>query len=197
MVFDLLVRRDPADEQKVHQTIVEHPIERRAVDLLRDARCVDRDREHPGRREAERLELLPVVLGIAQRQFDMADERSQFLASKRREAEQRRIVRREKRGRRHIVVLENAAAAQRGERRRHRRRQREVKDRQVAAPRRCIAERPNVAGQIVVDRQRVEIRVVPEAAQEIAHVPGAVAHGVATMRGRNPLVDDHGASGRA
>ena len=72
-----------------------------------------------------------------------------------------------------------------------------MKNRHVAA--RCggIAERPDVACQIVVDRQRVQIRVVPEAAQKIAHVPGTVAHGVASMRGRNPLVDGHGASGRA
>ena len=65
------------------------------ADRLRDARGIDGDRKDAGRREAERLELLPVVLRIAERQIDAADQRRQLLAAERRQAEQRRIVRRE------------------------------------------------------------------------------------------------------
>ena len=92
VILDLLVRRDPADEQEVHQAVVEDRLERRAPDALRDARRVDGDREDAGRREPERLELLPVVLGVAERQIDVADERRQLLPAERREPEERRVV---------------------------------------------------------------------------------------------------------
>ena len=78
-----------------------------------------------------------------------------------------------------------------GERRGHRRRQREVEDRQVAAPRRRIGERPHVAAQLVVDGQGVDLGGVAHRPQQIAHPPGAVADRVSLVRGRHPLVDDH------
>ena len=37
VVLDLLVRRDPADEQKIHQAVVENAVERWAIDAPRDA----------------------------------------------------------------------------------------------------------------------------------------------------------------
>ena len=43
----------------------------------------------------------------------------------------------------------------------------------------AIAKRSDVALQIVVDRQGVQIGLVPHAAQQIAYAPGAVADGVA------------------
>ena len=86
VILDLLVRRDPADEQEVHEPVVEHRLERRPLDRLRDARRVDRDREDAGRSEAERLELPAVVLGVAERQIDAADERRQLLAGRARRA---------------------------------------------------------------------------------------------------------------
>ena len=95
VILDLLVRRDPADEQEVHEAVVENLFERRASSPARHARGVDRDRKDAGRREAERFELLPVVLRVAERQIDPAGERRQLLAAERGEPEERRIVRRE------------------------------------------------------------------------------------------------------
>ena len=108
-VLDLLVRGDPADEQEIHQAVVEHPVERRPLDRSRDPRRVDGDRKHTGRAEPERIELLTVVCRVAQREIDPAGQRRELLAPERRQAEQRRIVRREIRRRGDIVVLQDAA----------------------------------------------------------------------------------------
>ena len=72
-----------------------------------------------------------------------------------------------------------------------------MKDRQVAPPRVRIAERPHVAGQLVVDRQGVQVGRVAELPEQVADAPRAVADRVAAVGGRHPLVDDHGASGSA
>ena len=109
MILDLLVRRDPADEQEVHEAVVQDLFERRPSGRLRDPRGIDRNREHAGAAEAERLELRPVVLRIAERQVDAAGERRELVPPERREPEQRRIVRREIRRRRHVVVLQDAS----------------------------------------------------------------------------------------
>ena len=63
----------------------------------------------------------------------------------------------------------------------------------VTSPRRAagIGERPHVAAQVVVDRQREDVGVVAPAAEQVAHAPRAVADRVAAMRRRHPLVDDH------
>ena len=53
---------------------------------------VDRDREDAGTSEAQRLQLLPVVVRVAEREIDAADQRRQLLAAERRQAEQRRVV---------------------------------------------------------------------------------------------------------
>ena len=166
-------------------------VERRPVRRLGDARGVDGDREDAGAAEAERLELLAVVLRVAEREVDAAGQRRELVASERGEAEQRRIVRREVRRRRDVVVLQHAAGAERGKGLGHRRRQRVVEDRQLAPLRRRIGERPHVVPQIVVDGQRVELGLVAHVAQQIAHAPRAVADRVALVRRRHPLVDDH------
>ena len=151
----------------------------------------------PVRLKAERLELAAVELGDAEREIDAADERRQLLAGERRQPEQRRIVRREERRRRDVVVDAGCGPSAARERLGHRRRQRVVKDRDVAASGGGVAERPDVAEEVVVDRQRVELRLVAQSPQQIAQPPRAVADRVAPVRGRNPLVDDHGASGSA
>ena len=51
---------------------------------------VDGDRKHAGVGEAERLELLPVVLRVAERHVGVADQRLQVLAPERRQPEDRR-----------------------------------------------------------------------------------------------------------
>ena len=92
VILDLLVRGDPADEQEVDEVVVQDLVERRPVGWLRDARQIDRQRQHAGRREPERLELPPIVVGDAEREIDRADQRRQFPAGDRGEPEERRIV---------------------------------------------------------------------------------------------------------
>ena len=98
VILDLLVRRDPADEEEVDELVVQDLSRAPAAAtglVMRDS--IDGQRQHAGRREAERLELLPVVLGDAERQIDAADQRRQLLPRQRGQAEQRRIVGREER----------------------------------------------------------------------------------------------------
>ena len=164
---------------------------------LGDPLGVDRDRQHAGRREPQRLELRAVELRIAERQIDMADQRSQLLPAERRQPEEAGIVGREERRRRDVVILQDARAVQRRERLGHRRRQREMEDRDVAPACGRIGERPDVAAQVVVDRQRVQVRLVPSGTQHVAHAPGAVADRIPLVRRRYPLVDDHRPDGRS
>jgi hypothetical protein len=109
VVLDLLVGRDPAHEQEIHQPVVEDRLERRAPGRLGDPRRVDRNRKHAGAAEAECVELLAVVLGIAEREIDAADQRAQLVTAERRQAEQSRVVGREVGRRRYIVVLQDPA----------------------------------------------------------------------------------------
>src|SRR5207245_7281143 len=94
VILDLLVRRDPPDEKKVHQLVVESAIEGRPAGATRHARDVDRQRQDPGRLEPNRRELLSVVFGHAQRKVDAADEPGELFSSEEREPEQAWIVRR-------------------------------------------------------------------------------------------------------
>ena len=64
-----------------------------------------------------------------------------------------------------------------------------MEDGDVAAPRLGIRERPDVAAQLVVDREREQIRRVPGRAEHAAHAPRAVADGVPLVRRRDPLVE--------
>jgi hypothetical protein len=68
VIFDLLVRRDPPDEQEVHEPVIENLFERRARIRPRQARDVDRGRQDAGRREAKGFELVPVTR-VAERQL--------------------------------------------------------------------------------------------------------------------------------
>ncbi len=119
------------------------------------------DRQHAGRSEPEGLELLPVELRVSERKIDVADERAQLLAAERGETEQLRIVRREERRGRDVVVLQDPRTAQPT-------RTRAVigdgsaKWKMVTSPPRAprIGERPDVAPQRVVDRQREDIGLV-------------------------------------
>ena len=195
VILDLLVGDDPADEEDVDQPVAEDPLQRRPRRRAGDPRGVDGDRHDAGPLEAERLELLAVEVGIAERQVDVPRERRQLLAAERREPEESRIVGGEERRRRDVVVLQHLRAEQPREGLRHRRRQGEVEDRDVAPRRLVVGERQHVAAQVVVDGQREDVRVVPHPAQHPAHGPRAVADRVAAMRRRNPLVDSHRGSG--
>ena len=101
----------------------------------------------------ERLELPPVVLGVAEREVGAAGERGELAPAQRGQPEDARVVRREEARRRDVVVLQHAPARQPGERLGHRRRDREVQDRDVAGRGRRIAERPRLAAHVVVDRR--------------------------------------------
>ena len=191
MVLDLLVRGDAAHEQEVVEPVPQGLFEGRLPRGRRQPVGVDGDREHGCRGEPEGLELQAVVGRVTQGQVDMADERGQLPAPEDREAEHQRGERREEVRRRDVVVLQHAAAGKAGELHRQRGRQRIVKDRDVASARRGIADRPHVASQVFVDRGRKEVGLVPQLAQERPHLPGAVANGIAPVRGRYPLVDDH------
>ena len=58
VILDLLVRRDPADEQEVHEVVVVSIFSSAGRrDGLRDARQVDGERQDAGRREPHGLEL--------------------------------------------------------------------------------------------------------------------------------------------
>jgi hypothetical protein len=72
------------------------------------------------RRESERIELLTVVLGHAQRQIDAAGQACQILPRQRGEAEERRIVGSEESGRRDVVILQDPAVVKTSERVGHR-----------------------------------------------------------------------------
>ena len=66
-----------------------------------------------------------------------------------------------------------------------------MEDRDVAPPRGRIRERPDILAQVVVDREREEIRLMSAAPQHVAHDTRAVADRIAAVRRRDPLVDDH------
>jgi hypothetical protein len=121
----------------------------------------------------------------------MTDQRFQILASEHRQAEDRRIVAGKVMGRRHVVILQHATRAKPRELRRHRRHQREVKDRQVAAPRPCVGPRNDIVAEVVVDGHRVELGLMAHLPEQRAHPASRVANGVTLVRRRHPLIDDH------
>ena len=191
VILDLLVRRDAADEQKVDEVVVEQPVERWAARRVHQPAQIECERHHPGRAEAQVHELSSVVLRHPQGQVRSADQGRELLTGERRQAEQRRVVRRKKRGGCHVVILEDAPPLQSRERFGHRRRKRVMEDGQVAVSRPPIVEGQYVVFELLVDGQRVDVRLMPHLAQEIAHVSGAVADGIPLVRRRNPLIDPH------
>ena len=67
-----------------------------------------------------------------------------------------------------------------------------MEDRDVAAPRASGSENGRTSPRRSSSmRQREEVRLVSGRAQHVAHAPRAVADGVAAVRRRHPLVDDH------
>src|SRR5690606_18723185 len=83
------------------------------------------------------------------------------------------------------------SARQRRERLGHRRGEREMKDGDVALRCRGIRKGADVIFQVLVDRERKEIRLVPLRAQHVANFARAVADRIPLVRRRYPLVDDH------
>jgi hypothetical protein len=90
-----------------------------------------------------------------------------------------------------VVERADAAARLGRERGGHGRRQGVVEDGQVAVVRAGLAEPPDVAGKPLVDRQRVDVGEVTHSADQVPDAARAVADGVALVRRRHPLVDDH------
>src|SRR5436190_1468898 len=55
----------------------------------------------------------------------------------------------------------------------------------------AIGERPHVVAELLVDRQRIELRLMAHRPEQCAHPACAIADGVSLVRRRHPLVDDH------
>ncbi len=159
--------------RKFRSAVAEHRLERRPTRRLRDALDVDGDGEDAGLAK-------PSASSSGRLYSESPSARSvrptSVASSWRPSARGGRSRHRtgaKKCGRRDVVVLQHAPVRQARERLGHRRRQREVEDRDVAAPRRRIGERPHVVAQVVVDRQGEEVRLVAHRAQQVAHTAGA------------------------
>ena len=157
VVFDFLVRREPADEENVRQTVTEQSVQRRARRGVCQPRGVHEERHDHRLAEPEVVELLAVVLRHAKRQIHAVDERRQFLASEPGETRDRRIERREIVRRRDVVVADGTGAGERAKRGGHRRRNREVQNGGIPIARGRIRPRPHIVPQVVVDAQRVDL----------------------------------------
>jgi hypothetical protein len=57
VIFNPLVWRNPADEQEIHELVVEEVVERRLDIRVREPRCVDGNRHHASSAESELLNL--------------------------------------------------------------------------------------------------------------------------------------------
>ena len=84
-----------SDEQKIHEAVVENLVEHRMPRRVRQPVGVDRDRQNAGVGKSELLELLAVVLRVAEREIGGRRQSRELLARDRRQPEQRRRVRRE------------------------------------------------------------------------------------------------------
>ncbi len=67
-----------------------------------------------------------------------------------------------------------------------------MKDRDVPARRAGVRERDRLAAHVLVNRQREDVGLVAEPAQQIADGARAVADRIAAMCRRHPLVNPHG-----
>src|SRR5262245_17891022 len=66
-ILDLLVADDPADKQDVRPVVVELPCNKPVCGIV-EMRQVRYDRQHPGPRKSQRLEILPIEFRIAERE---------------------------------------------------------------------------------------------------------------------------------
>ena len=67
-----------------------------------------------------------------------------------------------------------------------------MKDRDVAVARGTVGERADILAELFVHRQREDVGLVSEVAEQIADPASTVADGIALVRRRYPLIDDHG-----
>jgi hypothetical protein len=65
-----------------------------------------------------------------------------------------------------------------------------MKNREVTLPCARILKWPHIIPQLIIYRQRKEIRPMTSFPQQIADMTGAVPDGVAPMSRRHPLIDD-------
>ena len=100
-----------------------------------EVREVGHDRQHAGGAEAERLELLPVVLGVAEREVAAVDVGRQLAAAVEAQLDELLVDADEVLGRRDVVVDEHHAAGQRVGDARGARADREVVDQDVVRAR--------------------------------------------------------------
>jgi hypothetical protein len=157
VVFDLLVRSDPSDEQDVRESIIESGFECGTGSSVPHSIDVDDDRADPRVLEAELLELPSVVLGIAEGEIDLAGETFEFRPSQRSESKNVWVVRSEEMSRCDVVILEDPPMGEASKGLAHWRRHREVQDGDVAEPRRRFCERTNFVRKVIVDGQSEDV----------------------------------------
>ena len=66
-----------------------------------------------------------------------------------------------------------------------------MEDGDVSQPCGRIRERSDILAQVVVDREGEEIRLMSAASEHVAHDTRTVSDRIASVRRRDPLVDDH------
>ena len=111
-VLELLVRDHAADEHHVGPLVVESRRER-AIRCQVEVAEVGNDRQHAGGGEAERLEFLAVVFGVAEREVAAVDVGGQFAPAPETELDEIVVDAEEVLGRRDVVVDERHPAGQR------------------------------------------------------------------------------------
>jgi hypothetical protein len=102
-----------------------------------------------------------------------------------------RVIRRQEVCGRDVVVLQHPAARQCGEFGRHRGRSGKLEQRHVTPSCAWIGPRQHIALEGILDRDGKDLGRVTPGAEQITHGACVVTDGVAGMRRRHPLVDDH------
>ena len=192
MVLDLLVGRDPPDEEKVDEFIVQQLLERRTRMVPGDPRRVDGQGNHPGRREPHGFELPPIVVGDA-RAPDRPARRAWPARGERAKRAERAPGSYGAKNAAGVTLWYWSTRPPRSEAKASVICDGNAKWNIVTSPRRApgSSKGSHVAFQIIVDRERVELRGVAERAEHVSHSPCAVADRVAAMRRRHPLIDEH------
>src|SRR3954471_18420721 len=189
-ILELLVGDHSADEHDVGPLVVEitgQPIIGSAIEVT-EIRNHGQDRSA---REAQRAQLLTVVVGISERQLTSSDVRGQFSTAVETQLHELFMYADEVRGRRDVVIEERHAPWQRVRRPRRARANREVMNEEIS----CTDRADELA---VVDRLVFEsrigsldedIRVVSGAAQHTLDPEDLVSNGVAVSERGEDLMD--------
>ena len=195
-VLDLLVRDDPADEQQVGPAVVEG-LRHRAIGHHVEVLEARDHRQDVGAREAELDQLLPVELGVAERERAARGVGAELAATEVAQLHQQRMDAGEVHRRRDVVVDEDHPPRQRVGDARGARSDREVVD-EDGLGRRLVDQVAIVAGQVLEPRVGgldEDVRAVAGGAQHLLDAEHLVADGVAVAERRQHLMD--GWCGRA